>query len=301
MKLQNHFASLFVSIFCLAALALASGCVSRVKDGSVADIPVPPGVSKAEAAFVVAASLVTPGHAVFEQTVAAVPRELASSLKAYNDGKDSGNVRFAKDGAINVQRNLHYVKIPLGHGIDPALWDYVAGDGVIKHRFQFAVDSKRVRAFIEALDSQIRANLTRLQAAKGVLPAGAAMTAPTPAATFAPASPVPAAAFAQAPASAFAPAQAATSAQAPVAGALPAPSGNGLYFAYNPATPDSVVREAIGSAARARKWAVVSEVPGSMRLEYKGYTLTVSYGGGGVMIDHPARIESWAKALQTQI
>jgi len=93
----------------------------------------------------------------------------------------------------------------------------------------------------------------------------------------------------------------ATPAAAPVASAFAAPTGNGLSFAYNPATPDSTVDYAIRYAAKARGWRIKSATSNTMNLEYKGYTIVVSYGGGVILIEHTVKTENWAKALQTQI
>lgn len=274
---QTHLA--FRAQKLIQGLAFAAAFVALTL-ASAAQIPIPAGVTQSEAAFVIAASLTAPGHAVYEKTIAdaAVSRQLASTLKAYNDGKDSGKVRLVNASTINVHRNIHYVKVPIGHGIDPGLWDYVIEGNSITHRIKAGKKSKRVLALIDSFDSQIKMNLTLFAAAKGGSPSRVTAATPAPATS----------------ASAYA-------APAPTATALRAPAGNGLSIAYNPATPDSVVADAIRTSAKTRGWTAVSETPGSMRLEHKGYTLGVSYGGGAILIDHNKKTEGWAKGLQTLI
>jgi len=98
-----------------------------------------------------------------------------------------------------------------------------------------------------------------------------------------------------------APTRVSTPSAAPSASAFAAPTGNGLSFSYNPATTDSTVDYAIRYAAKARGWKIKSATSNSMNLEYKGYTIVVSYGGGVILIEHTVKTENWAKALQTQI
>jgi len=96
---------------------------------------------------------------------------------------------------------------------------------------------------------------------------------------------------------------AATTAPTPAqaASASVAPVGKGLFIAYEPALSDNEIYGIIRTSADERGWKVASDAPGSMRLEYKGFIIVVSYGGGTILIDHTKKSESWAKNLQSHI
>jgi hypothetical protein len=74
--------------------------------------------------------------------------------------------------------------------------------------------------------------------------------------------------------------------------------------AYDTALPDATIRNLIRAAARSRGWDIVSDAPGTVGLDYKGYAATVGYGAGSIVItDHGghAKTPGWARALRAAI